>query len=249
MNKSNIILIAALVSMLISCGAALASEKVTLHTSPDHIAIGTTYDGTTLTASGTVPAGSEAVVRIMGEHKDTHFKKKGKALGFLWMNLGSVELHDIPDLFLIGTDAKTYASGGGAWKQLNLGFNSVKGNTDQLLFDEYIKLVSQEGLYEVQENVVTYSDAGNGLRNFTATIKLPSSLKKGAYTVELAAVQGDKVLGRSSTTITAELDGFPEILASIAFGHEIAYGVSAVIIAILAGLLMTVLFQDKGGVH
>ncbi|WP_320007168.1 TIGR02186 family protein [Maridesulfovibrio sp.] len=249
MKKYTKTFIITLLSLIISCGSALAAEKVTLHTNPDHLTIGTTYDGTTLSVSGTVPAGSNAVIRIMGEHKDTHFKKKGKALGFLWMNLGSVELHDVPNLFLIGADSKTYASGGAAWQELNLGFNSVKGQTDQTLFDEYIKLVSHEGLYEIQENVVNYSDAGNGLRNFSATMKLPSSLKKGAYTVEAAAVRGNKVLGIASTTINAKLDGFPKILESIAFGHEIAYGVSAVVIAILAGLLMTMLFQDKGGVH
>ena len=249
MKKHTTTIIITLISLFLLCGSALASDKVTLHTNPEHLTIGTTYDGTSLAVSGTVPAGCEAVIRIMGEHKDTHFKKKGKALGFLWMNLGSVELHNVPNLFLIGTDSKTYASGGDTWKQLNLGFNSVKGQTDQVLFDEYLKLVSQEGLYKIQENIIKYSDAGNGLRNFSATMKLPSSLKKGSYTIEVAAVRGTQVLGRASNTINAELDGFPAILASIAFGHEIAYGVSAVVIAILAGLLMTLLFQDKGGVH
>ncbi|WP_432734866.1 TIGR02186 family protein [Maridesulfovibrio sp. FT414] len=242
-------LIVALASLLLSCGAAFASAPVTLQTSPNLLTIGTTYDGTSLSLSGTVPEGCEAVIRITGERKDTHFKKKGKALGLLWMNLGSVELHDVPGLFLIGTDSKTYASGGPEWKQLDLGFDSVKGETDQLIFDEFIKLVSREGLYEVQEGVVNYSAAGNGLQNYTAVMQLPSSLKKGSYTVEVAAVRAGKVLGRTSGTIDATLEGFPALLSSIAFGHEIAYGVSAVIIAILAGLLMTLIFQEKGGVH
>ncbi|WP_319762649.1 TIGR02186 family protein [Maridesulfovibrio sp.] len=248
MNKATTLVIT-LISMLLSCTMALAAEDITVQANPGHLTIGTTYDGTSLELSGTIPEGSAAVIRITGEHKDTHFKKKGKALGFLWMNLGSVELHDIPNLFLLGTDSETYASGGPEWEKLNLGFHSVKGETDQLIFDEFIKLVSHEGLYDIQEGVVTYSDAGNGMRHYTAKMAMPSSLKKGEYTVEVAAVRNGKVLGRSSRIVTADLAGFPAFLSSIAFGHEITYGVSAVIIAILAGLLMTLIFREKGGVH
>ncbi|WP_320171049.1 TIGR02186 family protein [Maridesulfovibrio sp.] len=249
MKKISIAFSVVLSVLLLSCAAAFAAGSTSLHTSPDHITIGTTYDGTTLDLSGTVPEGCTAVIRITGEHKDTRFKEKGKALGLLWMNLGTVELRDIPELFLIGTDTATYASGGPKWKKLGLGFDSVKGETDDLVFNEFIKLVSQEELYEIQEGVVTYSEAGKGLRNYSARMALPSSLKKGAYDVEVAAVRDGRVVERTSRTITADLAGFPALLSSIAFGHELVYGISAVVIAILAGLLMTLIFRDRGGVH
>lgn len=249
MKKVSTAFIFIIISMAISCGAAFAAEGLSMHTSPDRITIGTTYDGTALALSGTVPQDCAAVIRIIGKRSDTHFKKKGKALGVLWMNLGSVELHDVPNLFLIGTDTATYGDGGPKWEKLGLGFNSVKGETDDLIFGEFIKLVSGEGLYEIQDGAVKYSKAGKGLHNFSAQMELPSSLKKGSYTVEVAAVRGGQVIGRTSRTINAELDGFPAVLASIAYGHELIYGISAVIIAILAGLFMTLIFRDKGGVH
>ena len=44
-------------------------------------AIGTFYNGTTLTATGSIPSDSEAIVRFIGAPAEVHMKKKGKSLG------------------------------------------------------------------------------------------------------------------------------------------------------------------------
>jgi len=249
MKKYSIVFSIFFAMLLMSCGTVFADVDMSLNFNPDHVTIGTTYNGATVEVSGTVPAGCAAVVRVMGEHKDTKFKKKGKVLGFLWMNVATVELDDIPSLFLVATDSDTYAGGGKKWEDLNLGFDSVKGNSDTKIFHEFLKLVKHEEHYLIEDGVVEYHNEGNGLREFTAGLRMTSSLQKGKYTVEVVAVRDGKVVGKTTGPITAELAGFPKILSSIAFGHEIIYGISAVIIAILAGLFMSMIFSDKGAAH
>ena len=234
--------------LLISCATAYAEGDISINFKPEHVTIGTTYNGANVEITGTVPKDCSAVIRVMGEHKSTHLKKKGKVLGFLWMNVASVELDDIPSLFLVGTDSKIYEGGGEKWKKLNLGFNSVKGTADEKIFNEFLKLVEHEEHYMIEDGVVKYQD-DNGLRKYTAELRMPSSLQRGAYTVEVVAVRDGKVVGKKSSIIRAEFAGFPKLLASIAFGHEIIYGISAVIIAILAGLFMSLIFSDKGAAH
>lgn len=249
MKKYSIALSILFAMLLLSCGTVFADGDMSLRFKPDRITIGTTYNGATVELRGTVPAGCAAVVRVMGEHKDTKFKQKGKVLGFLWMNVATVELDDIPSLFLVATDSDTYAGGGKKWEDLNLGFDSVKGNSDPKIFHEFLKLVEHEEHYMVEDGVVKYHDAENGLRGFTAELTLPSSLQRGKYTVEVVAVRDGKVVGKTISSISAEFTGFPKLLSSIAFGHEIIYGISAVIIAILAGLFMSMIFSDKGAAH
>ncbi|WP_291328099.1 TIGR02186 family protein [Desulfovibrio sp. UCD-KL4C] len=249
MKKYSIALSICFTMLLMSCGTVFADEDMSLSFKPDHVTIGTTYNGATVELSGTVPKGCAAVVRVMGELKDTKFKKKGKVLGFLWMNVATVELDHIPSLFLVATDSDIYGGGGKKWKDLNIGFDSVKGNSDTEIFHEFLKLVEHEEHYMIEDGVVKYHDAGNGLRGFTAELTLPSSLQRGDYTVEVLAVRDGKVVGKTVSSISAAFSGFPKILSSIAFGHEIIYGISAVIIAILAGLFMSMVFSDKGAAH
>ena len=82
-------------------GFSSASIPLDITVQPDQISIGATYNGTDILVSGQIPADSEAVIRITGHEEDSRLKKKGRVMGFLWMNLGSVEFHNIPGVFIL----------------------------------------------------------------------------------------------------------------------------------------------------
>ncbi len=248
-NKISIFFLALCLTVVLGCSSVFAAEVGNYVVRPNQITIGTTYNGTILTVSGTIPEDSSAVIRMLGERENKTFKKKGKVFGFLWMNLDSITLHDVPGVFLISLDAKTYADGGDAWQQLGIGFQSFKGETDAVVYDEFIKLKSGEGLYSVQEGTITYGQPENGQKTFTAQLHVPSGMHKGTYDVQAFAVSGNEIVAKAEHEVHAVLDGFPAMLSTLAFDHSLIYGIAATIIAILAGLLMTVLFKDKGGAH
>ncbi len=250
MKKRTVFCIIPLLILTFWCGTLWAAHQPDLTVRPNLISIGTHYDGRHLTVTGTVPEGCTAVIRMLGKRENTSFKEKGKAFGLLWMNMATVTLADVPNVFLMNVDQDIYAHGGSSWNQLNLGFMSLKGETDGTVFNEFLKLKKKEGLYEVQEGGITYGPVTDGLRTFSGGLDVPSELRQGIYQVEAFAVRdGTTVVGQSSEAVHAELEGLPALITSVAYGHALFYGLFATFIAILAGLLMTIIFRERGGAH
>lgn len=235
----------ALVAVLLLALPAFAAPQTSLTIRPNLVAIGTSFNGAQLAINGQVPAGTTAVIRLLGEPQNRHFKQKGRALGVLWMNLKSVEIKSVPDVFLVGNDGQS----GINWEHSDLGFQSVKGDTEEPIFDEFIKLMEQDGYYEIEDGVVAYGNVENGQLPFTATLSIPSAMHKGVYQVEVLAVKDGQIVGRSSEELHTKLTGLPAVLSKFAFEHSLTYGIAAVIIAILAGLFMSILFKESGGAH
>ncbi|QGY39477.1 hypothetical protein GM415_04855 [Pseudodesulfovibrio cashew] len=244
MRKFTATCVAFVAILLLSC-PAFAGAQTSLTIRPNLVGIGTSFNGAQLAINGQVPEGTSAVIRLLGEPQNRHFKQKGKALGVLWMNLNSIEITNVPDVFLVGTDGTP----GINWEHSDLGFLSVKGETDDLIFDEFIKLMEQDGFYEIEDGVVAYQDAENGMRPFAASLSIPSAMHQGVYEVEVLAVRDGKIVGRASQELHTKLTGVPAMLSKFAFDHSLVYGIAAVIIAILAGLIMSMLFKERGGVH
>ncbi|WP_034642520.1 TIGR02186 family protein [Desulfovibrio inopinatus] len=249
MKGKNLIYSAVFFTLILWSASAFSADVTDFIVRPNQITIGTGYNGTTVTISGTIPEDSIAVIRLLGEREDKTFKKKGKAFGVLWMNMSSITLHNVPGVFLLALDADTYADGGEAWKALGLGFQSFQGKTDSLIYDEFVKLKEREGLYEIQEGGITYGQAKDGLKTFSAELSVPSALRKGIYDAQVFAVRNGAVVAKADHEVHAVLDGFPALLSTMAYDHSLFYGIAATIVAILAGLLMTVVFKDKGGAH
>ena len=236
---------AAFAVALFLTGTAMAEGQVRLNIRPNLVAIGTGFNGTTLTVTGEVPEGTSAVIRLLAEPHDKHFKKKGKALGLLWMNLGSIEIKGVPDVFLVGTDGKT----GIDWEHSELAFKAVKGDTEDAIFDEFIKLMELDDFYQVENGVIQYTGEENGKRSFRAELSIPAAMHQGVYRVEALAVKDGKIVDMGAEELHTQLTGLPAFLSKLAFEHSLLYGVAAVIIAILAGLLMSLLFKERGGAH
>jgi len=244
MKRFAITCLAALACLLLAGSLALAGQT-SLTIRPNLVNIGTSFNGAELAVTGSVPEGASAVIRLMGEPQHRAFRQKGKALGMLWMNLRTVEIQGVPDVFLMGTDGQ----GDVNWEHSDLGFGALKGETKDLVFDEFLKLMERDGFYEVESGVVKYGDVVGGERPFTATLSIPSAMHQGVYRVEVLAVKDGAVVEEASQELHTKLAGVPAVLAEFAFGHSLLYGIAAVIIAILAGLLMSLIFQERGGAH
>jgi len=243
MRKIASVCLAALAVLLLSCAAFAAETSLVIR--PNLVGIGASYNGTDIALEGQVPEGTYAVIRLLGEPKDRHFKQKGKALGLLWMNLNTIEIKDAPDVFLMGTDGTQNID----WEHSDLGFKSIKGETDDLIFDDFLKLMEHDGFYEIENGVIRYGDVKDGMRPFNATLHIPSAMHQGIYQVEVLAVNDGAVVGKATEALHTELTGIPAMLAKVAFDHSLLYGIAAVIIAVLAGLFMSMLFKERGGVH
>ncbi len=229
-----------------------AEETAVVSTTPSVVLIGALFDGTQLQVSGTVPAGSDVILRFAGAPNDLHLREKGKVFGLLWMNVGKVTLKNVPMACIIDT-SQSFDKLGPAAVPFNLEglANGLEIEKDAAgegidIKKELLLLKKNEGLYNESEGGVVLSpDADNG-RNFSGILPIPSALAPGEYTVEAVAIRDGKVIARSSKTITAKMVGFPQWLSKLAFERSLLYGVMATVIALVSGLAIGLVFQRRG---
>jgi len=240
---------------LFTVSTAGAQDVARMTVEPQAINIGALYNGTTLTAKGSLPADSEAIVRFMGTSCELHMKQRGKVGGIVWMNLDSITFKGAPGVCLVSSAVdfkRLEANGGTSIRVLKLsglkGSVQIEANGDghENAFEEFVKLKQKEGLYREMLGNISYESASEGQKTFLAKIPIPSRLSPGAYTVELDVVRNGEVIGRAEQPVTANLVGFPALLAGLAFGHSALYGILATIIALLAGLAIGLVFQGRG---
>ncbi|MGC9194721.1 MAG: TIGR02186 family protein [Syntrophobacteraceae bacterium] len=243
------------VLFLCSAPAAGAKGEIGLSVEPHAIAIGTFYDGTTLTVSGRIPQESQAVIQFIGDRAEVFMKQKAKVGGLVWMNTGSVVFKETPSVFIVfsALDLKKLGENSGGAEGLRLAslkktiLVDAKGSGDADIVEEFIKLKQREGLYRELTGHITYGKATDGLKTFRAVIPIPSRLKPGDYSVEVAALgKGAAVAARERQMVAARLEGLPALMAALAFNHSILYGIFATLIALFAGLGIGLVFQSKG---
>jgi hypothetical protein len=253
MKTGYFILFAALCLFTVSTAAAKDVAGMTVE--PQAIDIGALYNGTTLTAKGSIPADSEAVVRFMGAICELHMKERGKVGGIMWMNLASITFKGAPSVCLVSSavDFKRLEAQGGASVEV-LRLSGLKrsvlieasGSGHENAFEEFLKLKQNEGLYREMFGNISYESASEGQKTFVAEVPIPSRLSPGDYMVELDAVRNGEVIARAEQPVTVKLVGFPALLAGLAFGHAALYGILSTIIALLAGLAIGLVFQSRG---
>lgn len=240
----------------VNVGTAHAAVDLGVTLSPATVQMGAGYNGQQISVSGRVPSGASALIRVTGPPEDRHLKEKGRALGMLWMNLGSVEISKVPDLFLLflPPEAPDHLP---AWESLGLGLKGVRdranivadGTDTSVIFDEFVKLKEKSGLYGVFDNAVHYGADDGRMKRFTATLALPAALPQGKYRIEVLAIENNAIDASSVQDVDAHETGMPAWVSMLAFNHGTLYGVLAVLVAVVAGLGTGLMFKDSGGAH
>lgn len=241
--------------MVLALASFTFAAPVELHLDKSAIEITTFYNGTKVLATGTVPAGSEAVVRVSGKAEELHLKKKGKVGGLLWMNTGDLTIENAPKIYLL------YSSATGqdalADPKLGIGLESLRDririlpeNEDkEFFFNEFLKMKKHDAVYAEFPATVTYSEQADGARQFQASLQIPPRMSEDDYTIEVLAVREGNLIGQARSDLKVKMVGFPEQLSRLAFQRSLLYGVLSVLIAVAAGFFMGTLFRGKGGAH
>jgi hypothetical protein len=233
---------------------ALAQEaSPDLQVTPDLVEIGTWFRGHAVTASAMIPKGSEAVIEVVGQAAEERLMRKGRR-GGLWMNVGEIEFHHAPSLYLVMStnlkllDAATSeAPWGFAALLRRLSLSGLITDQEKPEFtQQFLRLKESENLYGSFKDPVKKSQDASDLVPIKAEFRLPTNVKPGAYQVCLSVVQDGRVLAKKCSELQVKMVGFPALLSTLAYEHGATYGILAVVIAIITGFAMGFLF--KGGV-
>jgi Putative transmembrane protein (Alph_Pro_TM) len=223
---------------------------------PKTIRIGSFFSGGRVTVRGVVPAGDQVALRILGRLDRLVLMKKGR-VGGLWMNVGQITFQNIPNIYLLWTSAPWSSLGTAAslqsWKldylSLLAGALPHKDPEEEArLLREMVKLKEEDQLYRITEGAVQIKPLEPGTWDqVDAVLSLPSKIEPGFYTLEMIAFKDGQGRLIHSSTLEVKLAGFPALISDLANHQGLGYGVLAVIIATLSGLVIGIVFSAKGG--
>lgn len=236
---------------ILCLAGSVRAESVTVLAIPDLVEINSFFQGHEVTVSGTVPAGHQAVVEVLGPVGEEHLMRKGRR-GPLWMNVGEISVSGAPSLYVVLSSASDLLAGNSPWgfpalkKQLTL-TGQVQENEQAKFLEQFLKLKESEGLYAARPEALRLSPDGPGGLKVTGKFWLPANVRPDTYKVCLTTVLAGQAMDRQCTSLLVRMTGFPALLMSLAYQHAVLYGILAVVIAILTGFLMGYLFKGGGG--
>lgn len=240
----------ALPLLLAAAGAGAQEEartRTTLSIEPGVIVASLFYDGAVLHVRAEVPAAAHIVVLARSEDASLRLRRKGKALGILWMNVGDVTWDSVPDLYLLRSST-ALDSLGPAWEleRLGIGIASIRararpGPGADSLFGDLVRLKQKDGLWAVSAGAVAL-EAGTDAVVAAADLPVPVKTPPGEYEVLVYAFEegGGRLVGRDTFEVVQ--GGLPGFIASLAEERGLLYGVLAVVVAVAVGLATGVVF-------
>ncbi|NOZ67684.1 MAG: hypothetical protein GXP46_00210 [Deferribacteres bacterium] len=258
LNRFKIFLILNItVLMLLSSASDVLSTTATV--SPDSIKVDSFYHGSKITIKGETEADKEIIIKISSPPIKTSLRKKGKAAGILWMNIGELEFHPVPDVYFIystqdintilgESEQDKYTIGYDAFKRL-VEVSPVSDDAEKKKWvEEFIKFKEKNKVYGVFPGKIEAS-TGNGKKTYTLVLDWPYQAPPQEYTISIYAVKDGVVQYRTEQPLIVEKTGALRFLSNMAFNNAAVYGIVSIIIAIVAGFVVSLIFrgESKGG--
>lgn len=223
---------------------------------PHTIRIGSFFSGGKVTVRAVVPKGDQVAFRLLGPREELTLLRKGR-VGGLWMNTQQIHFKNLPKVYLLWTSEKlTAMETGGTDQAVKLNYLSVLSGSlenknpeeTSLLLQEMIKLKEADHLYHIFEGAVRIKPLEPGdWDQADAVLELPPKIYPGSYGLELITFKEGTGRLLHSSLLRVKVVGFPALISGLATAKGLFYGILAVLIAMISGLLIGIVFNSKGG--
>lgn len=243
--------------------AALPQETVEADVSTRSVAVTSSFTGTEIVIFGSVEHSRQPTaeaglydIAIVVEGTSTPIvtRKKDQVAG-IWINTRSVVFEDVPSYYAITSTRPVEEIADAPLLSANaIGFDGVPMKVSpkqaQLSPDELkdfrravVRLKQKEKLYQKRDYGVVF--IGRSL--FRSTISLPANVPVGPLVTRVHLFKDGKLLSKHTSRVTLQREGLERYLHDFAFNYPLFYGLFAVLLAVAAGLIASMLF--KRGSH
>jgi uncharacterized protein (TIGR02186 family) len=241
-----------ILGLLLGLAGPAGAAPPELRLSPETVEIGSFFEGAVVEVKAAIPAGTTAVVEVVGSEATENLLRKGRR-GGLWMSVGEIQVHHAPSLYMLLSSSREIPELAGTatpWgfaalsKQVKFS-GRLEANEQDLFFQEFMGLKQGEQLYRSLPGALKASAPQQGQVAIQGVLPLPAKVPPGQYQVRLAVIKEGRLLEHKDATLTVKMVGFPAMLFTMAQQQGALYGVLAVVIAIVTGFLMGFLFKGK----
>ena len=245
MNKSKIKLTAFILLVLFS-NTVLAEAYFDI--SENNIKIETNFTGKEVIIFGILNNKQETILTIKGPEKNAVIQKKERILGF-WFNTKQITYNQIPSIFFIASsnEIEDILPTSTIIKE-ELSFNYLLENkTSQRNFisdisldtwkDNFVRIKKNKNLFK-EYNIEKIDN-----KLFQTRIFFPAKSIPGEYKVNVYQIKNNLILNNKEKIITLKKSGVGSQIYNFAHKNAAAYGLFAIIFAVLSGFLAATLFR------
>lgn len=245
--------------ILVSGFTAPADASLSFKANHDHIKMDFFYHGSTVSVKGQTDAGTDLVIKIISQEGDQLLRKKGKAGGVLWMNVGELHFKNTPNLyFLHSTKELNEILSFEEINKYGLGYKALGDHIEidpvktadekHTWFSEFVKYKESSSLYTTSQGKIE-TTADNGKQDFSIVCDWPYQAPAGDYTVTVYSIKDGKVIATAEHSVVVEKVGVTKSLFDMAENNGGLYGAISVLAAIGAGFGVGMVFGKGGGAH
>ena len=245
MNKG-IFNLTAFILLVLFSNTALAEAYFDI--SENNIKIETNFIGKEVIIFGILNDDQETIMTIKGPEKNAVIQKKERILGF-WFNTKKIIYNEIPSIFFIASsdNIKDILPASSIIKN-ELSFNYLLENkTSQRNFisdvsleawkNNFVRIKKSKNLFK------EYSIEKIDNKLFQTRVFFPAKSIPGEYKVNVYQIKNNLILDNKERIITLKKSGIGNHIYNFAHNNAAAYGLFAIIFAILSGFLAATLFR------
>ncbi len=238
---------------------AASALSMTFEVDPDRISITSLYHGSKIAVTGETGADEDIIIKFSSPGKEALLRKKGKAAGMIWMNVGEIEFEPVPDVYLVYAtkdiddilsekEQDRFALGYGAFKRI-VDISPPAGKDEKEKWvNEFIRFKEKNGIYGLFPGSIE-TTIKNGRKIYKLTADWPYKAPPQEYKVSVFAVRDKMVTDHAEAPVVVEKVGALKFISNMAFNNSAAYGIVSIFIAIAAGFIVSVMFKGAKGAH
>lgn len=246
--------IVVIVALLGLSATAFGVKPIQLQLSPDDIEVGVFFRSADVMVSAEVEKCDGAALVLEEGNEAVTFNRKGRKAG-IWLNVAQVTIAGVPKVYLLASSKEIDdLCSPELQKQLGLGIQSLRSRmkitcNEPLIgseADEFLKLKHQGGTYHTSIPI-TLTPTGGAREHLSAVIPIPATVPPGTYHALLYCFTNGEVTQQATADLTISRVGLANLLASLAHEKAATYGVLAILIAMVVGIVMGVVFHSRPG--
>jgi len=235
------------------------SLSITSNVSPNTISVGSFYRGSKVAITGETDAGNEIIIKVSSPEVKAQLRKKGKAGGVLWMNVGELEFNPVSDVYFIYStkdikeilserEQDKYSIGYDAFKRL-VEVSPVRGESEkEQWIKEFIRFKEKGHVYGVFQGKIETGTVGDKT-TYNLIVDWPYEAPPQEYKISVYAVKDNVIRNHAENSLVVEKTGVLKFLSNMAFNNALIYGIISIIIAVAAGFIVSLIFKGSRGGH
>ena len=213
--------------------------------STNEIDIDTKFTGAEVLLFGAKGDAGNIIITIRGPKKDYLVSKKDKFLD-IWYNKDRLKFKNTYSYYGFFSSNSEKTIDPKILSQLEIGRDQLKfnisGGEDAAMESEFkvqfIDKLEKKNLYLNNPNSIEFLDE----TLFKVMLKFPKNISRGVYIVEIYLVDENNLIAFQAIPINVNQVGMSAEINQFAYSNSILYGITAVLMAIIAGFVANFIF-------